>query len=59
MAAAVQCLQLTDIELGIDCGGYQFYVVQDLPDVSTSFQHVRRALVPNHVAVSGGHDSSV
>jgi|GEM_PF-4095256 len=53
MAAAVNFLQLTDIDLGIDGGGLEFCVAQELlnlPHVDTTFQHVRRARMPNHVA---------
>ena len=62
MAAAVNFLQLTDIDLGIDGGGLEFCVAQELlnlPHVDTTFQHVRRARMPNHVAASRGHDSRV
>lgn len=53
MAAAVNFLQLADVDLGVNGRGFQFYMAQellDVPDVGAAFEHVRGAGVPQHVA---------
>ena len=49
MAAAMHFLQLADVDLGIDRGGFEFFVTEqllDVTDVRAAFEHVSGAGVP-------------
>ena len=49
VAAAMHFLQLTDIDLGIDRGGFELFVAEqllDVTDVRAAFEHVGGACVP-------------
>jgi len=52
VAAGVNLLQLADVDLGIDGGGFEFFVTQqllDVADVRSTFEHVRGAGVAGGV----------